>query len=111
MISKAWIPAAMYPLTLGAGIMEKTKLPLMDMCKTHPLAWQSKVVEIPPSAFMLLAELKPGTLFAICRKQGQNPKKVVYRCFQQIESAIQPPFDVRPFVLKAIAIKGTERRR
>jgi hypothetical protein len=100
MISKTWVPAAMCPLSFGRDIMEKANLPLMHNCGWRLKDWQTKVVELPPSAMMLASELERGRLFAICRGLGRQHKKVLYHAFETRMEGMGPCFDPRPILMK-----------
>jgi hypothetical protein len=112
MISKTYVPSAICPLSFGRGVMDEPRLPMLAQSRIKPIQWQRKVVELPPSGMMLATTLERGTLFAICRQAGRNPKKVIYRIFEnEVDWAALPDsFDVRPILFKTWGV-GTRFER
>jgi hypothetical protein len=106
MISKTWVPAAMCPLSFGRDIMEKPNLLRTSLMHELLKDWQTKVVELPPSAMMLACQLERGRLFAIVRGLGREHKKVLYRLFETRIDGMGPCFDPRPILMKTWGLGG-----
>jgi len=100
-VPKTWFPVQQCPWHFGREIMSEPLLKKLPKALPHDSTWPCKVLEIPPSAAALIAQLEPGKVFAVVRGLGNQQKKVGFRVFPQTIENVLPAFDTIPYLRKA----------
>jgi len=105
---KVYVPVVQSPLYFQRSILSEPMLCSVPKRIAMLGPWVSRVVEIPASAFALVAKLTRERLFAIARGEGKLGKKVVFQVYNQSVEGIPPVFDVKPFLFKTWGINPSE---
>lgn len=103
---KVYLPVVMCPDYLDRAAFGEPRIPKFPLTFKVTNRWVKRVLELPVSAFGVLKLIDRGRAFAIVRGQGKLSKKVLFSVFDNFVEELPPPWDVRPFLLKAWGISG-----